>query len=53
MKLHVFVFVFWGTQCGTVLREMLTKLSETEESKGCNYYLPDLKSDCNNGGKLL
>ena len=27
--------------------------SKTEESKGCNYYLPDLKSDCNNGGKLL
>jgi hypothetical protein len=27
--------------------------SKTEESKGCKYYLPDLKSDCNNGGKLL
>ena len=27
--------------------------SKTEESKGCNYYLPDLKSDCNNGVKLL
>ena len=27
--------------------------SKTEESKGCNYYLSDLKSDCNNGGKLL
>jgi hypothetical protein len=27
--------------------------SKTEESKGCNYYFPDLKSDCNNGGKLL
>ena len=27
--------------------------SKTEQSKGCNYYLPDLKSDCNNGGKLL
>jgi hypothetical protein len=27
--------------------------SKTEENKGCNYYLPDLKSDCNNGGKLL
>ena len=27
--------------------------SKTEESKGYNYYLPDLKSDCNNGGKLL
>jgi hypothetical protein len=25
----------------------------TEESKGCNYYLPDLKSDCNNGVKRL
>jgi hypothetical protein len=27
--------------------------SKNEESKGCNYYLSDLKSDCNNGGKLL
>ena len=27
--------------------------SKSEESKGCNYYLPDLKSDCNNGVKLL
>ena len=27
--------------------------SKTEESKGCNYHLPDLKSDCNNGVKLL
>ena len=27
--------------------------SKTEERKGCNYYLPYLKSDCNNGGKLL
>jgi hypothetical protein len=25
--------------------------SKTEESKGCNYYLPDLKSDCNIGVK--
>jgi hypothetical protein len=28
-------------------------LSKTEERKGCNYYLPDPKSNCNNGGKLL
>jgi hypothetical protein len=27
--------------------------SKTEESKGCNYHLPDLNSDCNNGVKLL
>jgi hypothetical protein len=25
--------------------------SKTEASKGCNYYLSDLKSDCNNGIK--
>jgi hypothetical protein len=35
--------VYWHCHCQ----------SKTEESKGCNYYLPDLKSDCNNGGKLL
>ena len=27
--------------------------SKTEERKGCNYYLPDLKSDCNHGGKYI
>ena len=27
--------------------------TKTDASKGCNYYLSDLKSDCNNGIKLL
>jgi hypothetical protein len=27
--------------------------SKTEESKGCNYYLSEVKSDCNKGKKLL
>jgi hypothetical protein len=30
-----------------------TDLLKTEASKGCNYYLSDLKSECNNGTKLL
>ena len=28
-----------------------TDLLKTEASKGCNYYLSDLKSECNNGIK--
>jgi hypothetical protein len=27
--------------------------SKTEESKGCNYHLLDLKSDCKNGIKTI